>query len=65
MIPKLEIKEKLSKFVSDSNRIFVASKKPTWDEYKRMALIIALGIVIIGIVGYIIQFIFAMTRIGL
>ncbi len=65
MMPKLNLKEKLTKFISDARRIFVVSRKPTWDEYKRMALIIAIGIVIIGIVGYIVQFIFAITRLGL
>jgi protein transport protein SEC61 subunit gamma-like protein len=51
-------------FVEDSKRIFFVSKKPTWEEYKRMALIVALGIIAIGIIGYIIYLIFALTGVG-
>jgi len=65
MVPNFKIREKFSKFISDSNRIFIVSRKPTWEEYKKMALIIAIGVVIIGVLGFIIQFIFSVTRIGL
>jgi protein transport protein SEC61 subunit gamma and related proteins len=54
----LKIKGIISKFFADSKRIFTVSRKPSKDEYKRMALIIALGIVIIGVMGFIIQLIF-------
>jgi protein transport protein SEC61 subunit gamma-like protein len=53
--------EMLTKFISDSKRIFVVSRKPTMDEYKKMALIIAIGIVIIGVLGFLIQLIFTLT----
>ena len=55
--------EKLTKFISDSKRIFVVSRKPSKDEYKKMGIIIALGIVIIGLLGFFIQLIF--TLLGL
>ncbi len=54
----------LSNFVDDSKRIFVVSRKPTMDEYKRMALIVALGMAVIGIIGYIIYLFFSLTGIG-
>ncbi len=60
----MNIKESISKFISDSRRIFIVSKKPTKDEYKRMALIIGLGIIVIGIIGYIISLLFALTGLG-
>jgi protein transport protein SEC61 subunit gamma-like protein len=51
-------------FIEDAKRIFVVSRKPTTDEYKRMAMIVALGIVIIGVLGYMIYLFFALTGIG-
>ncbi|MCX6800719.1 MAG: protein translocase SEC61 complex subunit gamma [Candidatus Diapherotrites archaeon] len=59
-----EIGGAISKFIGDSKRIFIVSKKPTMDEYKRMALVVALGIAIIGVIGYIITLIFSITGIG-
>jgi protein transport protein SEC61 subunit gamma and related proteins len=56
----MNVKEILGRFLTDSKRIFRVSKKPSLEEYKKMALIIALGIAIIGILGYIITLIFAL-----
>lgn len=61
----MNIKESISKFLGDANRIFVVSRKPTWEEFKRMSIIIALGMIVIGILGFIVQFIFAITSLGL
>jgi protein transport protein SEC61 subunit gamma-like protein len=52
-------------FIEDSKRIFIVSKKPTWEEYQRMALIVALGIAVIGIIGFIVYMIFSSLGIGL
>jgi protein transport protein SEC61 subunit gamma-like protein len=54
----------LSKFISDSRRIFIVSKKPTMEEYRRMALIVALGIALIGVIGFIMTLTFSLTGIG-
>jgi protein transport protein SEC61 subunit gamma and related proteins len=62
---ELHIKEIFSKFVSDSRRILVVSRKPTMDEYKKMALIIAIGMIVIGILGFLIQLFFAVTGLGI
>ncbi len=61
---QIDIKSLISSFIEDSKRIFIVSKKPTWEEYKRMALIVAIGIIAIGVVGYIIYLIFALTGVG-
>ncbi|MFA5358021.1 MAG: protein translocase SEC61 complex subunit gamma [archaeon] len=58
------IGETISKFVSDSKRIFIVSKKPTMEEYRRMALIVALGIALIGVIGFIVTLAFSLTGIG-
>ena len=60
----MNIVQMLSGFVEDAKRIFFVSKKPTTEEYKRMALIVAIGIVAIGILAYIIYLFFALTGIG-
>jgi protein transport protein SEC61 subunit gamma-like protein len=61
----MSIVESIKNFLEDSKRIFVVSKKPTLDEYKRMAIIVALGILVIGFLGYIIYLIFGSTGIGI
>lgn len=60
----MNIVNALKKFVEDSRRIFVVSKKPTIQEYKQMAIIIGLGIIFIGILGFLIYLLFALTGLG-
>ncbi|MFA6268508.1 MAG: protein translocase SEC61 complex subunit gamma [archaeon] len=60
----MNVVEMVGNFLSDAKRIFFVSKKPTMEEYKRMALIVALGIIAVGIIGYIIYLFFALTGIG-
>lgn len=60
----MNVAEVVGKFIEDSKRIFVVSKKPTWEEYKRMAIIIGLGIIAIGLIGFIIYFFFALSGLG-
>jgi len=48
---------KLSNFISSSRRILSISKKPTNKEFWMMAKIIGLGIILIGVVGYLIKLI--------
>ena len=59
----MNVIELVGKFFMDSKRIFRVSRKPTKEEYKRMAIIIGLGIIIIGIIGFVIQLIFTLTGI--
>jgi len=61
---QFDIRGIITSFIEDSKRIFIVSKKPTMEEYKRMALIVAIGIIAIGVVGYIIYLIFALTGVG-
>jgi len=61
----MNVSEKFSQFINDSKRIFIVSRKPTWEEYKRMAIIVALGIVIVGVLGYLIMLLFAVTGMGM
>ena len=60
----MNIGEMFTQFINDSKRIFIVSRKPNWDEYKRMAIIVALGIVVVGMMGYVVSLFFAVTGIG-
>lgn len=54
--------EKVNSFISDARRIFVVSKKPTMDEYKRMLAIVGLGIVVIGVIAFTIYLVFILLK---
>lgn len=60
----MNVVELVGNFVADAKRIFLVSKKPTQEEYKRMTIIVALGIIVIGIIGFCIYLFFALTGIG-
>ena len=60
----MNVVELVGKFFMDSKRIFRVSRKPSKEEYKRMALIIGLGIVIIGVIGFFIQLFFELVGLG-
>lgn len=42
-------------FVQSSTRIFNVSRKPGMNEYKVMAKVTGLGIVLIGVIGFIVK----------
>jgi protein translocase SEC61 complex gamma subunit len=56
--------EIITNFVSDANRIFTVSKKPTMEEYKRMTAIVGLGIVVIGIIAFVLYILFILLKIS-
>jgi len=47
----------IQNFLSSSMRIFNVSRKPTMEEYRVMAQITGLGIVIIGFIGFLVKLI--------
>ena len=49
---------KVKKFYTDVLRIFRVSRKPTSQEFKTMSKITGLGIVVIGLIGFVITFLF-------
>lgn len=61
---ELKLKEKISGFLESSNRIFTVSRKPDRKEYNIMAKITGLGIILIGVIGFIVVFIFILTGLG-
>ena len=50
----MSVQESFDKFIKDSKRVLKVSRKPGRDEYLDLAKISALGVVVIGGIGYII-----------
>ena len=50
----MNVQESFNKFIKDSKRVLKVSRKPVGKEYLELAKISALGVVIIGGIGYII-----------
>ncbi len=46
-----------SEFVQSSTRIFNVSRKPNMQEYRNIALVTGIGILLIGIIGYLVKLI--------
>ena len=49
----MSLKENLDKFVKDSKRVLKVSRKPDKAEYFDFAKITALGILVIGVIGFV------------
>jgi protein transport protein SEC61 subunit gamma-like protein len=58
------LKEKFFSFVASSKRVLVIAKKPSKDEFMAMIKVTAIGIILIGIIGIIVQLFFVLTGIG-
>ena len=50
----MNVQESFNKFMKDAKRVLKVSRKPDKDEYFDLAKISALGVVVIGGIGYII-----------
>ena len=50
----MNVQESFNKIIKDSKRVLKVSRKPDGNEYLELAKISALGVVIIGGIGYII-----------
>ncbi|MCF7866195.1 protein translocase SEC61 complex subunit gamma [Candidatus Woesearchaeota archaeon] len=56
---------KIGNFIQESIRVFRITKKPTKEEYKSIALVSALGILLIGLIGALISILSNPQIIGL
>lgn len=56
----LNLKEKITSFIDAAKRILIVSKKPDKNEFQAMAKVTGLGILVIGVVGYIVRLVFAL-----
>ena len=50
----MNVQEDFDKFIKDAKRVLKVSRKPDASEYKDLAKISALGVVVIGGIGYLI-----------
>lgn len=50
----MNVQEDFNKFIKDAKRVLKVSRKPDKDEYIDLAKISALGVVVVGGIGYII-----------
>ena len=50
----MDIKEEFDKFMKDAKRVLKVSRKPDKKEYFDLAKVSALGVVIVGGIGYLI-----------
>ena len=51
---QMNVQESFNKFMKDAKRVLKVSRKPDKDEYIDLAKISALGVVVVGGIGYII-----------
>jgi len=58
---KLDLRQRFSGFVASSKRVFIIAKKPDWNEFKTMAKVTGIGIIVIAVIGYIVYLIFAFS----
>lgn len=54
--------EWIQTFITDAQRVLTVSKKPSTDEFVTMARITALGLIVLGILGYTVEFITFLIR---
>ncbi|MFH1752496.1 MAG: protein translocase SEC61 complex subunit gamma [archaeon] len=59
----LNLRERISSFYFSSKRIFTVSNKPSRQEYIVMAKVTGLGIIIIGVIGFVVTLIFKLIGI--
>ena len=52
---KPTLKQRIKNFIIESNRVFKLTKKPSNEEFKTIVKITAIGSLIIGLIGAIIQ----------
>ena len=50
----MNVQESFNKFVKDSKRVLKVSRKPDGKEYMELAKVVSIGVLIIGVIGFII-----------
>ena len=50
----MDVKAKIDKFIKDSKRVLKVARKPDKEEYFELAKISALGVAVIGVIGFVI-----------
>ena len=50
----MSVQERIDNFIKDSKRVLKVARKPDKEEYLQFAKVTAIGVVIIGLVGFVI-----------
>ena len=50
----MNVQEDIDKFIKDSKRVLKVSRKPDKEEYIELAKISALGVLVVGAIGFVI-----------
>ena len=50
----MNVQESFNKFIKDSKRVLKVSRKPDAKEYMELAKVVSIGVLIIGVIGFII-----------
>lgn len=59
---ELKLKEGLDEFITSTNRILTVSKKPDTPQYITMLRVTALGLAVLGIIGFVVELINFLIR---
>ena len=58
----MNVQERFDKFVKDSKRVLKVSRKPDAQEYRELAKVSAIGVVIIGVMGFIFVLVYLIAQ---
>ena len=50
----MNVQESVNKFIKDSKRVLKVARKPDRQEYLELAKVTSIGVVIIGVIGFVI-----------
>ena len=50
----MNVQESFDKFIKDSKRVLKVSRKPDAKEYRELAKVVSIGVLIIGVIGFVI-----------
>lgn len=50
----MNVQEEFNKFIKDSKRVLKVSRKPDANEYVELAKVVSIGVLIVGVIGFII-----------
>lgn len=50
----MNVQENFDKFIKDSKRVLKVSRKPDAKEYRELAKVVSIGVLIIGVIGFVI-----------
>ena len=50
----MNVQESFNQFIKDSKRVLKVSRKPDGKEYMELAKVVSIGVLIIGVIGFII-----------